>query len=89
MDGGKSWAPYSVGASISPENGPVFFFDRQTVLGFTQHGLERTTDGGRTWQPVTVPLPEKAEGISRPALAVTAPQAAGRLPEAWLARPRP
>jgi photosystem II stability/assembly factor-like uncharacterized protein len=55
-DGGRSWTLRNAHASISP--GPVAFAaeDVGWALG-TENRVERTTDGGRTWEAVTIPTP--------------------------------
>jgi photosystem II stability/assembly factor-like uncharacterized protein len=83
QDGGKSWTPIPLGGHFDPHSWPLFL-DQRTALGLNQSGLQRSTDGGLTWQQVAVPLPEKTDHISMPSLAVPAP-VAGKPTGAWLA----
>ncbi len=67
-DGGAHWAHDALGAPVTPAD-PLVFISRTNVFAYHYHSayqgtknpggsqLLHSTDGGRTWQPVPLPLP--------------------------------
>ncbi|MFD1468906.1 hypothetical protein ACFQ48_11785 [Hymenobacter caeli] len=68
LDGGATWqrlpgAGYAGGARL-------YFFNEQTGLAFADRQIQRTTDGGASWQPVFAPATGNWDKVQFPAAAV-------------------